>query len=105
MFVCVRYGDDDTVILNTDCGLNVFNDCLRRKCNIIESCKIIDLADKFGQVQYLSSKDPEERVSNILKERVKYVLVEIKTEKTGTVVEPLLKHWMPKSSAKRVSRK
>ena len=48
-------------------------------------------------VQYLSSRDQEERVSDILAERGRYVLVELKVEGKEKIVEPLLKNWVPKS--------
>ena len=97
MFVCVRYGNDNTIILNIDCGLQVFKDCLRRKCNLIETNMAIDLADEFGNVQFLSSKDPRQRVCTILEERLSYVLVELKMEESETIVQPLLNNWIPKS--------
>jgi len=99
MFVSVRYGDDDSVILNADCGVQAFKNCLRQKCNITESKCIIDLADEYGTVQYLSSKNPRTRVSNILETRLKYVLIELKREANGTVVESLLKNWVPRSES------
>ena len=98
MFVCVRYGDGDSVILNTDCGLRVFIECLRQKCNIIESSTTVDLVDEFGKVQYLSRNgDPEARVSNILVDRLKYILVELKTEENEIIVKPLLKNWIART--------
>ena len=98
MFVSVRYGDNCNVILNTDCSLQSFRNCLREKCNVSENHNTIDLADEFGIVQNLSNmkKDPQERVDSILKTRLRYVLIELKKEKSGIIVESLLKNWVPR---------
>ena len=100
MFVSVRYGLDKTIVLNTDCTLRVFMEFLYKKCEA-KTCSNIDLADEFGTVQFISRhEDKEERVSGLLKERVRYVLVELKkkdenNEQEDEVVKPLLHNWVP----------
>lgn len=99
MFVSVRYGDDDMVILNTDCEVQVFNNCLREKCNLVESKDLIDLADEFGTVQYISKRAPRVRVNSILETRLEYVLIQLKKEANGTVVDSLLNNWVPRTES------
>ena len=103
MFVSVRYGLDKTIVLNTDCTLRVFMEFLYKKCEA-KTCSNIDLADEFGTVQFISRhEDKEERVSGLLKERVRYVLVELKRDDGGVdgaeeeevVMKPLLHNWVP----------
>lgn len=100
MFVCIRHGDNDSLIMNIDCGLKVFTECLRKKCKIEQvSEKHLDLSDEFGNVKDLSgSRDPFERVDTLLIEREKYILVELTNDKNNEVeVVPLLKNWIPRT--------
>lgn len=103
MFIYICYGDNASILMNIDCGIKVFTECLRRRCNIDQS-QCIDVSDEYGNIKNLSSSRYEKgkRVYELLKERNIYVLVELKTvysdKEKEVIVKPLLKDWVPKTT-------
>ncbi|KAM4709213.1 uncharacterized protein C22orf15 homolog [Discoglossus pictus] len=77
MFVTVKYGDDNQIILNTNCRIVNLTESLKEKCQC-EADASIDLLDESGNLINLCDLEgSQDNAINYLKERQRYILVRI----------------------------
>ncbi|XP_056387575.1 uncharacterized protein C22orf15 homolog [Hyla sarda] len=77
MFITVKFGADDHILLNPNCKVVNLTESLRVKCHCGPEVAI-DLLDESGNLINLSDLEGSQDIaSNYLKERQSYVLVKI----------------------------
>ncbi|XP_043571261.1 uncharacterized protein C22orf15 [Chiloscyllium plagiosum] len=94
MFVTVKYGAGQTLILNHFCRTVNFTEHVKQMCECVpEAC--IDLTDESGNLMNLSLQQNSQKfVNDILKERERYILIKvIKQVDSETIIyESMLKN-------------
>ncbi|XP_053557940.1 uncharacterized protein C22orf15 homolog [Bombina bombina] len=77
MFVTVKFGADQQLILNPNCKVVNLAEILREKCQCGPEVSI-DLLDELGNLVNLSDLEgSQDNATNYLKERHRYILVRI----------------------------
>lgn len=94
-WITIFYGQQESIILNSDCQVEVFLACIRRLCKIKDNALNVDLSDQNGTLQFVSNMAPNSRVSDKLTSRSKYILVKVLYEDGKVIVTPLLCNWVP----------
>ncbi|XP_018421403.1 PREDICTED: uncharacterized protein C22orf15 homolog [Nanorana parkeri] len=98
MFITVKYGADNQILLNPNCKLVNLAEVLREKCQCGSEVSI-DLLDESGTLINLSDLEGSQEVAtNHLKERQCYILVKIIR---GDGTEPARYESMLENLAKR----
>ncbi|XP_048467249.1 uncharacterized protein C22orf15 isoform X1 [Rhincodon typus] len=94
MFVTVRYGAGQMLILNHFCRIVNFIEHIKQMC-VCDTKACVDLIDESGNLMNLSlQQNSLQCVNNILKERGKYILIKvIKQDDSDTIIyESMLKN-------------
>lgn len=88
MFVTVRYGDNQKIILNPCCPTATFIEWIKKKCNF-EQNAVLDLVDSAGQLSNLSAS-PRSYVNDIINMGETYILILVERENGGVRYVSLL---------------
>lgn len=95
MFVQVRHGDDQVVVVNSDCATKIFLREIKDMAKMPKDAKI-DLADETGLVKDLASADPFAEASNNLQARQIYVLLQVdrhNQDEMTPMLKDILEHY------------
>jgi len=88
MFVIVKYGQEQEIMVNPNCNSNAFLSYIRKACGYESLPEQLDLASENGEVMDLCSKR-QEYAKKALEQRGSYILVKV-VDDDETVYLPLL---------------
>lgn len=94
MFIFVRHGDNEDLLVNPNCTIKNLSDYITSKCHLPKD-SIIDLTDGNSVMTNMHSKETTEYASQLFKNRNVYLLctVELNTDKSVKKITPRLQEW------------
>ena len=112
MFVTVRFGNDEHLLFNSHCKIQVLIDDIKKRCRCL-MVDTIDLAGQQARIEKISEQPVFQYANTTLQPRMTYILVKVKSsidEKTGEVKKiyiPLLMDldWSNPDYRARLSKK
>lgn len=78
MFITVRYGDDQSVLFNSDCRNIILLNNIKQRCKCVDE-NVVDLSDESGSVVNLSSH-LHEYGKNYLMDKGSFILIRVETK-------------------------
>ncbi|XP_064628873.1 uncharacterized protein CXorf65 homolog [Lineus longissimus] len=93
MFITLRFGDDDKLLVNPNCACKNILEFIREKCDCDKSA-LVDLCDENGCVKYLHEQPEMDLASDIIQDKATYIplVVEKNEDQTIKKFHPLLQN-------------
>ncbi|XP_025099516.1 uncharacterized protein CXorf65 homolog [Pomacea canaliculata] len=95
MFIRIKYGDHQMMLVNTDCQRVHFEEYVRKQCPLNKK-EVLDLCDQTGQLVGLPSKNLSEYVSTCTQERKIYFPIALRIGRPNHQVKevrPMVKNF------------